>query len=302
MDKKEILIIYVFGPSRLWQDYINGKVISWLKIGKTSCNYGEDKWEIAAKRINATRHTGIPETSRLYEVFSYPFKNSREDDIFRKILTDDMFTLDNSKAKNKQILDPYEIKAGEEFVYEVTRNQIHNAQAKYEHRLILNNYKKSNKNNLLMDLIVSNHDYSFEDVEVKTHPTSQNSPNSLMVKLCEALPNNIKENTTLYNGEQYRYITIKSNRKGFWYMAALSLRYRQITVAYETYKGEKGRNEIDTLNLDYKNLPIALQQGKKKPEKWSWQVTENLNESEDEVIQWFVDKITKMYSIFEKQE
>ncbi len=304
MKDKEISIIYIFGPSRLWQDYMSGKPVSWLKIGKTNGNLSDDKWTRAAKRVNQESHTGIPETSRLYEVYSYPFQRGNYDDVFRKILTDDMFSLENSKTNNKLISDPYEIKAGDEFVYNVTRKQIQKARNDYEHGLIISNFKNKESDQLLKDLVLSNQISPFDEVEVIDNMSTQKvnggkNPDPLMKRLYDSLPESIKSLATLNNGERYHYITIKSKRSNFWYSAAYSTRSRQISVAYETYGGEKSRDEIRSLNIECNAFILEEQQGTKNPEKWSWRVTGSLDQSEDDVIAWFIEKILAVYTLFE---
>ena len=117
---------------------------NWLKIGEThSQDETSDKLEIAMARVRLETHTGIQYTCRLYDAFEYPYK-SKTDDAIRKILAEELFDLGTSKATNKNITDPYEIKAGQEYVYGATRDQIKNALAVFERNLLLDNYGKSN--------------------------------------------------------------------------------------------------------------------------------------------------------------
>ncbi len=302
MKEKQVSLIYIYGPKRLWQDYLQGKPISWVKIGKHNCNDGEDKWQSAIKRINSIRHTGNPEPSRLYEVFAYPFQNGDFDDVFRSILTHKLYSISNSKTNNQLIVDPYEIKAGDEFVYDVNRDQIRNAQKIYEHDLMM----KFDKDKLprLRDMIFANQVSPFDELEVgDTMNNSSNStgvkrPDPLMEKVYNALPEFIRSITTLINGGR-RYVLIKSARPGFGYSASYSTRNRQISVAYETLGGEKSRDEIRALGYDHRTLKIEEQQGTKNADKWAWRVTGSLDQSKDQVVAWFVENICAMYSLFE---
>jgi hypothetical protein len=307
MESKDVTIIYVFGPKESWQDYLRGMAVPWLKIGQTRCKLNEDKWQGAATRVRAEKHTGIPVTCRFYEVFSYPFRAGALDTDFRAILTADMFNLANSIDNNKQITDPYEIKAGNEFVYNVTRSQILNAQAKFEHGLLVESLQKQNDDpvrSLLERLILDNQVSPFDDIETDTEDGSTKSegyknPDPLMKRVYENLPEEIGRITSLFDANHH-YIIIKSARKGFWYSAGYSTRYRQTYVAYETKGGEKSRDMIRSLKLECDELRLSEQQGTKNKNKWSWRVTGSLDQTEDQVITWFVDNIKSMYSLFDE--
>ena len=157
-------IIYVFGPKRLASLYFANKELElknggWLKIGLTSSSDdGMDKRDLAIKRINPESRTGIPEVCQLFDVFEYPEQQGKTDDKIRNILTDDIYNLECSRIHNKEI-EKHEIKAGSEFVYGVTRNQVFNAVAKFEHDLILSEYGKEGFD-ALMNLIKKNHTLS----------------------------------------------------------------------------------------------------------------------------------------------
>ena len=307
MEAKDVSIIYVFGPKDTWQDYLNGKEVPWLKIGQTTCLLDEDKWIGAANRVRQEKHTGIPVTCRLYEVFSYPYKNGAIDTAFRRILTNDMYKVENSLDNNRQITDQYELKAGNEFVYNVTRSQILNAQAKYEHRLLLDSMqtpKKGQDNSLLKRLVLDNQISPFDDIENDPEGgfTDTKTLDPLMKKVFDALPSDIKSRykPVIYGGK--RYILLKSSRKGFGYSAGYSTRYRQCSVAYETTGGEEKRNELNSIGTDSPNLQIEELQGTKNQNKWAWRVTGSLDQTEDQVVKWFVDNISAMCSHFENLE
>ena len=303
MKTKQVSLIYIFGPKRLWQDYLQGKPISWVKIGKHDCNDGEDKWTSAVKRINSISHTGIPEPSRLYEVFAYPHQKGNYDDDFRNILTQELYTINNSKTNNRLIDDPFEIKAGKEFVYDVNRDQIRNAKKVYERDLML----KFDKSLLpvLQDMILANQINPFDELEVadtmnkSSKQPGSKRPDPLMEKVYNNLPEYIKSITTPSSGERYRYVLIKSERPGFGYSASYSIRKRLISVAYETFGGEKSRDEIRAYGYASRGLQIEEQQGSKRADKWAWRVTGSLDQPEDQVVAWFVENICEMYSLFE---
>lgn len=153
-------IIYVFGPKRLASLYFANKELElknggWLKIGLTSSSDdGMDKRDLAIKRIKPESRTGIPEVCQLFDVFEYPEQRGNTDGKIRNILTDDIYNLECSRTHNKEI-EKHEIKAGSEFVYGVTRNQVFNAVAKFEHDLILSEYGNEGFD-ALMELIKKN--------------------------------------------------------------------------------------------------------------------------------------------------
>ncbi len=208
--------------------------------------------------MNKRAHTGIPEPCRLYEVFTYPLQDGDYDVVFRKILTEDMFALESSMAKNKLISDPYEIKAGDEFLYNVSRRQILNARKSFEHRLMMEAFANKPELDLLSKLILDNQINPFDEDDVNGQETARNNnstpkkgrPNPLMETLYKLLPNEIRQITTLNRGERYRYIIIRSSRHGFWYTAAYSIRTRQISVALETYGGVNGHDVLQQFISD----------------------------------------------------
>jgi len=311
METKDISLIYVFGTKRQYTNYLNGERVEWLKIGKHTTEMDVDFWDEASSYLKGRAHTGIPEICRLYEVYAYPKMNGDYDDKFRAILTDDMFHLDCSIANNKLIADPYEIKAGDEFVYNVNRSEVHNARKSFEHSLLLKASSAGLDMSLLLELILSNQSdpLDIDEINEKIKPEAAGTyrePNPLMKKLYDSLPENIQKETTLNKGERYRYVIIKSNRSGFWYLAGYSTRSREISVAIETYSGDKGRNEIDTLiagNDQMSAIPgLSEIQGVKRKDKWAWRLTNTLDQTEDDIIQWYIDTIIKFRSVFEEKE
>lgn len=140
-------IVYVFGPEQCEEKYFNDEVLSreageWVKIGETSYRGNiEDVTsdlmkDQSLKRINNESRTGIPVTSKIYDVFIFPYQ-PKTDDLIRKRLCAELFNLDNSKQINKQLKDEkYAIKAGEEFVYGVCRSNIKFAVQSFDHDLM----------------------------------------------------------------------------------------------------------------------------------------------------------------------
>lgn len=308
MKEKEVSLIYVFGPQALFQDYLRGYKIEWLKIGKHNCTLHDDKWKSAVVCVNNRAHTGIPVRCRIYEVFSFPFRTGDYDDVFRRILTQEMFNLENSRALNKLISDPFEIKAGEEFVYNVSRDQIINARKNFEHSLVIETLRNKQNPDLLDKLLLENqiNPFDVDDTDMVA-PTSNvrksgkcGNPDPLMEKLYNSLPNEYQRITTLNRGERYRYIIIRSARKGFWYTASYSIRSRQTSVAFETYGGI---GERDTLQQFISENAISIsgltmRQGTKNLNKGSWEIVGSLDQGENEILQWFLSNIMILYQTF----
>ena len=140
-------IVYVFGPEQCEEKYFNDELLSrdageWVKIGETGYrgNIDDVTTDIlkdqSLKRINNESRTGIPVTSKIYDVFIFPYQ-PKTDDLIRKRLCAELFNLDNSKQINKQLKDDkYVIRAGEEFVYGVCRSNIKFAVQSFDHDLI----------------------------------------------------------------------------------------------------------------------------------------------------------------------
>jgi hypothetical protein len=140
-------IVYVFGPEQCEEKYFNDEILSreageWVKIGETGFRGSIEEVttdlmkDQSLRRINNESRTGIPVTSKIYDVFIFPYQ-PKTDDLIRKRLCAELYNLDNSKQINKQLKDDkYIIRAGEEFVYGVCRSNIKFAVQSFDHDLI----------------------------------------------------------------------------------------------------------------------------------------------------------------------
>lgn len=310
-------IIYVFGPKRLSPQYFSNTELSqqeggWLKIGQTSEeNDNIDKWKSAMARINQEVRTGIPEVCQLFEVFEYPDQMGNTDDNIRSLLTDDIYNLECSKVHNQNI-DKYEIRAGREFVYGVTRSQVLNAIAKFERNLILDNYEKEGFDNLMQMIKDNNSGESPLEINQEIDSSAEISTNKKS-EWCDNLWNNIIDKikgtigSTISNPKGRPYISFNSpSRKDFFYDCGYSVRYGITTITISTFNGEKAKEEMDdfiTKNNILTLLPdLKLKQGTKQKDKWAWLITDTLNKPDEELVNWFADNILKFYSIFENIE
>ena len=62
-------------------------------------------------------------------------------------------------------------------------------------------------------------------------------------------------------------------------------------------------NEFIAKNDVLTQLPdLKLKQGTKQKNKWAWLITDTLDKTDDELVNWFADTILKFYSIFENIE
>ena len=310
-------IIYVFGPKRLSPQYSSNTELKlqeggWLKIGQTSEeNDNIDKWESAMVRINQEVRTGIPEVCQLFEVFEYPEQTGNTDDAIRSLLTDDIYNLECSKVHNQNI-DKYEIRAGREFVYGVTRSQVLNAIAKFERNLILDNYGKEGFDNLMQMIKDNNSGDSPLEINQDIDPSAEISTNKKS-EWCDNLWNSVIDKikstigSSISNPKGRPYINFNSpRRKDFFYDCGYSVRYGITTVTISTLNGEDAKTQMDEFiakNDVLTQLPdLKLKQGTKQKNKWAWLITDTLDKTDDELVNWFADTILKFYSIFENIE
>ena len=153
----EFTIVYVFGPEQCGDKYINNDVLTreameWVKIGQTDFDgiIDEVTPEMlkvqSMKRIKGEVKTGIPVTCKIYDVFIFPkvrengvIKNVKIDNLIRRKLCEEIFSIDNSMKINKDVRnDNSLIPAGDEFVYGASRPQILYAVQSYDHELFAN--------------------------------------------------------------------------------------------------------------------------------------------------------------------
>ncbi len=313
-------IIYVFGPKRLSARYFSNTELNqedggWLKIGQTSeTDDNRDKWECAMGRINQETRTGIPEVCQLFDVFEFPDMSGNVDDRIRDLLTNDVYNLECSKIHNQNI-DKYEIKAGREFVYGVTRNQVLNTIAKFERDLILEHYGKEDFEDF-MELIKHNNsgELPFEPESDSTDiPVTSNEVSDAKVIWCNNIWERViarvkdKVQSHINNPMGRPYIGFKSpTHEGFVYDCGYSIRYNTVTVSIYTTNGEKAKDYMQNFisnNNVLSQLPNLKQRpGAKQDGKWIWLATDTLDKTDEELVNWFVDTILKFYSIFENIE
>jgi len=305
-------IIYVFGPKRLSAKYFANSEMNqheggWLKIGQSSTDDdSEDKWGCAIKRIKGETHTGIPEVCQLYDVFEYPFKEGNNDDVLRTILAEDIYSLECSKSHNRE-LEKYEIKAGREFVYGVTRSQVMNAVAKYERNLILEYYQKETFD-YLMQLIQRNNaieEVPFEPNDTTNPSEQENSKYNWYNQLWDKVISRIQLDVNITNPKGRPYIFFKSpSNSQLSYVLGYSVRYGITSVSIETYQGETMRdciNKFISENDIMAKIPVLkMNQGVKNKEKWAWSVSDTSDKTDNELIDWFVSTLLLFYKSFER--
>jgi|GEM_PF-1957244 len=309
-------IIYVFGPKRLASLYFANKELEqksggWLKIGQTSSSDdGMDKRDVAINRINQETKTGIPEVCQLFDVFEYPEQQGNTDDKIRNILTDDIYNLECSRTHNKEI-EKYEIKAGREFVYGVTRNQVFNAVAKFERDIILSEYGNEGFD-ALMELIKKNNtDVSpFENGEdADANAIIPTTDSEFSDKLWYAVIEKIRDHVhTHINKPVGRpYLGFKSpTHDSFDYCMSYSVRYGLTNIAIRTHSGENPKQKMieyiaanEDIRSQFPNL--IMEQGAKNKDKWSWIISDTLDKPFNELVDWFATTFLTFYKTFENE-
>ena len=307
-------IIYVFGPLRLYEKYMNNEPLmreegGWLKIGETgSVNDNENKWDAAHRRVVVEPRTGIPEVSRLYDVFEFPYKNCKVDDLIRNILAEDIYSFETSKQHNRGI-NGYEIKAGTEFVYGANRSQVFNAIFKYEHGLLMNDYDNINIFNEVREMIKRNHEDETLDVEETNSDTKtqRNTDTSWNDQLFDRIVSGLsKLNVKISNPSGKAYALFKSpSLPDFAYIFSISTRYNKINAGIETYDGgEQARDMFDTLlsKTSIQNkYNIIKTQGVKRASKWAWTISDTLDKTDDEIVNWIVTTMTELFNEIENK-
>ena len=304
---KKRTIIYVFGPKRLEQSYRDNipfpnDYTGWLKIGLTTSESDTiDKWDVAIKRIKQESRTGLSEACVLFDVFEYPYLSGKADDDIRwKMTSGIVYNLPNSKANNKLIKNRYEIKAGQEFVYGASRNQILAAIAIFERELI-SKFRNTDTFDYLMDLLDRNTMDISDEQEDKQPEKQQPLIDSFYEKLESSLPDNIKQKSNHTKGKNY--LTILSGHKGCF--LTFNAKRGTTRVALETYDGgESVKDEVNQFILDNDIRTIIpllreARQGVKNKKKYSWDIYGKYEGNEDTVINWFVENLKTMFDLFE---
>lgn len=122
----------------------------------------------------------------------------------------------------------------------------------------------------------------------------------LWEKVIEKLDLDVK--ITNPQGRPYIYFMSKANRV-FSYVLGYSVRYGSTTVSIETYQGEIIRDELNRFIADndiISKIPnLKMNHGIKNKEKWAWSVSDTLDKSDDELVDWFVNTLLIFYPTFE---
>ncbi len=312
-------IIYVFGPKRLYEKYLNGYLISqeeggWLKIGMTSACENVDKWEAALRRANQEQHTGVPEVCKLYQVYEYPELPGKPDDKVRQYLTDDLYEVRSSKKDNLEIEDR-DIKAGREFVYNLSQKHVKNAIGMFERDLLMGMYQKDEFDELMNCLKRNQEDLDNEDSDgcdssessSFSNPSSTDSEWNIWNRVLERIKKKIST-TNLRTRNDSQPLTFNSKHPDFSYYVAYNKKRAISYVEFRISKGEEGFNKLSELIANNpsvkKNFSAStIRRGTRNPEKWSFFVSDTLEgKTEDNIVDWYSDTILKLYETFESCE
>lgn len=310
MNAKTKTVIYIFGPKRLSEDYYRGNQLTidnggWLKIGLTTCDFEEDAWGASMKRINQEVKTGIAETCRLLDVFEYPLLEGKADDRIRDILTSGLYTLENSKANNKQIVDPYEIKAGNEYVYGIKRENVLYAIQVFERQLVDKFVDTDKFEDLLVCFKTNRSAYESDDDSQNSNESCKNSVGNeecdkFWEKVLQKLPAKYKDVAHIKKGRPY--IDFGLTTSDYCINAVFSIRNNQAMVDLNGPSiGESGKNKVtDYIQEKGIQQPIKAIQGSKNKERWYWPETTIYAQDEDNLVDWFAEKIQIFYDNFEE--
>ena len=246
---------------------------------------------------------------QLFDTYEFPYRDGNNDDVIRTLLAEDIYTLESSKSNNREAgLDKYDIKAGREFIYGATRNQVKNALAKYERNLMLE-YYRGPQFDCLMEMIRRNNMIEEEPLEPNVNEDASEvdtSQNEWCDKLWDRVIAKLGENidAPITNPKGRPYIIMKSNTKVLSYVLGYSVRYGLTSVSVETYRGEIIRDRVNDFIADNQVMStienLTMKQGAKRKDKWAWTVSDSLDKSEEELIDWFVKTAISFYNTFEQ--
>lgn len=310
MNNKEKTVIYIFGPKRLSEDYYKGKQLTidnggWLKIGLTTCDFDQDAWQASMKRINQEVKTGIAETCRLLDVFEYPLLTGKADDRIRNILTTGLYTLENSKANNKQIVDLYEIKAGNEYVYGVKRENVLYTIQVFERQLLDEFHDTVRESDFFKCLERNKSAYESDEYSQNGNEPSKSSAGNeecdkFWDKVLLKLPE--KYRNVAHRSAGRPYINFGLLTSSFGINAVFSTRKNEAAVALNGPKvGLPGKQKV-TQYIQDKGIQLHIQaiQGTKNQARWYWPETTTYAQNEDILVDWFADRIQIFYDNFEE--
>ena len=105
-------------------------------------------------------------------------------------------------------------------------------------------------------------------------------------------------------GRNYFFIASKAHKDKFNYNITLGLRDKVASVGIETFNGESVRDAINAIIAKAPKSHIIkkanMKQGTKNKSKWAWSVVANYEQmSNEELVDWHVDTITALYTLFE---
>ena len=283
----------------------------WLKIGQTTCCDDNTKIKDAAlNRIRQETRTGIPEVCQIFDVFEYPESYGKIDDVIRNILTDDVYNLECSKKHNSEIDRYNHIKAGVEFVYGVTRRQVLNAVARYEHDLVLK-YYGTEEFETLIQCIRNNAEYAVPyEIESDNSIVENNENNhwidSLWDQVKKRLSKKVNTNISIYKGRPYMLTASEAFKGIIIYAAVYSVRYGLASVAVETCGGDEAKSIIEekiaTAPEGHQLKSVKVEQGAKRKDKWIWKICTDSDKSTEELVNWYVNTILILYQFFETED
>lgn len=148
--KTDYSVVYVYGPTRFKENYLNDIPSSrdeggYLKIGMTSvsvdmCNPDSKidsmVYEAVLRRCRSQTNTGIPDWCSVYDSFVFPKTNKKIDDEIRNILCNQLYSFENSRNEAMK----GDIRPGNEYVYGACRKHIKYTIFNYSYSLFVDSF------------------------------------------------------------------------------------------------------------------------------------------------------------------
>jgi hypothetical protein len=76
------------------------------------------------------------------------------------------------------------------------------------------------------------------------------------------------------------------------------------SVGVEIFQGEDGRKSVEdfiVVNKINSSIPnLKIKQGVKDKGKWAWSVSDTIEKSDEELVEWYVSTILLFYREFER--
>ncbi len=307
MENKAKIVIYIFGPERIYDKYMCNEVLNkdngeWIKLGMTRAAAPEDKpFDVALARCYEITRTGIPETCMIFDVFEFPNLQRKVDDEIRTILG--CFNAILSKQVNKEIT-ANKIPAGTEFVYGINRTQIYLAVHAFQSMLITELLKKDTltpqKDEVLEKMLQNDeksslYDSEYDNLQDPISKAPRNFDDSFCKSLISAFDASVQELNPTYKTLTQPYgcqIQLSKNGK-VWLTSHYSPRKKQVLVRVGT--SDKNLYQ-ETINKYFSEKIFSEKylenSGDRNPNWFYWCFSKDVTDKPEHHIDWLAN-VTK---------